>query len=63
AGDNTVSGRITFIRDMGSSVEVHLDCDGRDVLSVVQPRDWMGAGTGDIAHLRLPQNQCRVLAA
>ena len=62
-GGNTVSGRITFIRDMGSSVEVHLDCDGRDVLSVVQPRDWMGAGTGDIAHLRLPQNQCRVLAA
>ena len=63
AGDNTVSGRITFIRDMGSSVEVHLDCDGRDVLSVVQPRDWIGAGTGDVAHLRLPRNQCRVLAA
>ena len=63
AGDNTVSGRITFIRDMGSSVEVHLDCDGRDVLSVVQPRDWISAGTGDIAHLRLPRNQCRVLAA
>ncbi|CAN5884634.1 ABC transporter ATP-binding protein [soil metagenome] len=62
-GGNTVSGRITSIRDMGSSVEVHLDCDGRDVLSVVQPRDWVGAGTGDIAHLRLPQNQCRVLAA
>ncbi len=62
-GDNTVSGRITFVRDMGSSVEVHLDCDGRDVLSVVQPRDWMGAGAGDIAHLRLPKTQCRVLAA
>jgi putative spermidine/putrescine transport system ATP-binding protein len=63
AGANTVAGRITFIRDMGSSVEVHLDCDGRDVLSVVQPRDWTGAGTGEMAHLRLPQNQCRVLAA
>jgi putative spermidine/putrescine transport system ATP-binding protein len=62
-GGNMVSGRITFIRDMGSSVEVHLDCDGRDVLSVVQPRDWIGAGTGDVAHLHLPQNQCRVLAA
>jgi putative spermidine/putrescine transport system ATP-binding protein len=62
-GGNIVSGKITFIRDMGSSVEVHLDCDGRDVLSVMQPRDWIGGGPGDIAHLRLPQNQCRVLAA
>jgi putative spermidine/putrescine transport system ATP-binding protein len=62
-GCNTVPGRITFIRDMGSSVEVHLDCDGRDVLSVVQPRDWTGAGMGEMAQLRLPQNQCRVLAA
>jgi putative spermidine/putrescine transport system ATP-binding protein len=62
-GANSVSGRITFIRDMGSSVEVHLDCEGREVLSVVQPRDWTGAGTGDMAHLQLPQNQCRVLAA
>jgi putative spermidine/putrescine transport system ATP-binding protein len=60
---NTVSGRITFIREMGSSVEVHLDCDGKEVLSVVQPRDWTGAGMGETAHLRLPQNQCRVLAA
>ena len=63
AQDNTVACKITFVRDMGSSVEVHLDCEGRDLLSVVQPRDWTGAGAGDIAHLRLPQNQCRVLAA
>ncbi len=61
--DNTVACKITFVRDMGSSVEVHLDCEGADLLSVVQPRDWTGAGAGDIAHLRLPQNQCRVLAA
>jgi putative spermidine/putrescine transport system ATP-binding protein len=61
--ENTVSGRITLVRDLGSCVEVHLDCNGRDVLSVVQPRDWTGAGAGDLARLRLPQNQCRVLAA
>ena len=62
-GANMVCGRITAVRDMGSSVEVHLDCGGRDVLSVVQPRDWTGAAAGDYAHLRLPQTQCRVLAA
>jgi putative spermidine/putrescine transport system ATP-binding protein len=62
-GANTVSGRITYVRDMGSTVEVHLDCEGRRILSVIQPRDWIGVDAGDLAQVRLPENCCRVLAA
>lgn len=66
AGDgaaNEVAGRIVVVRDLGSSIEVRVDCDGRQILGIVQPRDWIGAAPGEMAHLRLPVQQCRVLAA
>jgi putative spermidine/putrescine transport system ATP-binding protein len=62
-GGNVVPARITSVRDMGSSMEVHLDCEGRRLLTVVQPREWIGAGAGELAQVRLPKDQCRVLAA
>jgi putative spermidine/putrescine transport system ATP-binding protein len=63
AGGNVVPARITSVRDLGSSMEVQLDCDGRRLLSVVQPREWIGAGAGEIAQARFPKEQCQVLAA
>jgi putative spermidine/putrescine transport system ATP-binding protein len=62
-GGNVVCARVTSIRDMGSNMEVHLDCEGRRLLSVVQPREWIGIGAGELAQVRLPKEQCRVLAA
>ncbi|WP_374576159.1 ABC transporter ATP-binding protein [Phenylobacterium sp.] len=59
---NEVSGTISLVRDMGASIEVRVDCDGRQILGVVQPRDWIGASPGEIAHVGLPAAQCRVLA-
>jgi putative spermidine/putrescine transport system ATP-binding protein len=61
-GCNEVSGTIALVRDMGASIEVRVDCDGRHILGVVQPRDWIGAAPGDVAHVNLPSQQCRVLA-
>lgn len=62
-GGNVVPARITSVRDLGSSMEVQLDCEGRRLLSVVQPREWIGAGAGEFAQARFPKDQCRVLAA
>ncbi|MBV9512209.1 MAG: ABC transporter ATP-binding protein [Caulobacteraceae bacterium] len=60
---NVVTARITAVRDMGAAMEVQLDCEGARLLSVVQPREWIGAGAGELAQVRLPQAECRVLAA
>ncbi|MDR3509459.1 MAG: ABC transporter ATP-binding protein [Caulobacteraceae bacterium] len=61
--DNVIAGRVTSVRDMGSNLEVILECDGGRLLTVVHARDWRGAGAGDVAHIWLPQDYCRVLAA
>ena len=61
-GCNEVAGVIRMVRDMGAYVEVRVDCEGGDILGVVQPRDWIGAARGDPAHIRLPAERCRVLA-
>jgi putative spermidine/putrescine transport system ATP-binding protein len=62
-GGNVVPARITSVRDLGSSMEIQLDCEGRRLLSVVQPREWIGAAAGEYAQARFPKDQCRVLAA
>lgn len=61
-GDNEVAGLISLVRDMGAYVEFRIDCQGQDILGVATPRDWIGAGPGEIAHVRLPIECCQVLA-
>jgi hypothetical protein len=63
ADDNIIAGRIASVRDMGSNLEVLLDCDGGRLLTVVHSREWGGARAGEVAHIWLPQDHCRVLAA
>jgi putative spermidine/putrescine transport system ATP-binding protein len=60
---NVVGARITSVRDMGSNLEVRLECEGRSLMTVVQPREWIGVGAGQMAHVWLPKDHCRVLAA
>jgi putative spermidine/putrescine transport system ATP-binding protein len=60
---NVVEARITSVRDMGSNMEVQLECEGRSLMTVVQPREWIGVGAGQTAHVWLPKDHCRVLAA
>ena len=60
---NIIAGRVISVRDMGSNLEVMLDCEGGRLLTVLHAREWRGAGAGDLAHIWLPQDHCRVLAA
>lgn len=61
-GANEVAGVISRVRDMGAYVEYRIDCQGHDILGVATPRDWTGASAGEIAHIRLPAENCQVLA-
>ena len=56
-------GRIVFVRDMGASVEVHVDCAGTPIISVTTRRDWIGLAAQDPVTVDLPPEACRVLAS
>ncbi len=40
AGDGYQRGRVTFVRDVGSSVEVHLETQNRPLLTTMSPGHW-----------------------
>jgi len=60
-GENRLPGEITFIRDLGASVEISLDCGGVSVLAITTPKDRPRAGVGDRAMVELPPAACIAL--
>jgi len=63
AGENRLTGAVTFIRDLGASVEITTQCDGIEVLAVTTPRDRPNASVGDAVSVELPAPSCVVLAS
>jgi putative spermidine/putrescine transport system ATP-binding protein len=61
AGDNRLPGTITFIRDLGASVEITARCDDMEVLAVMTPRERPQASVGDPVSVELPAASCVVL--
>jgi putative spermidine/putrescine transport system ATP-binding protein len=60
-GENRLGGTITFIRDLGASVEITARCDGIEVLAVTTPRERPQARVGDEVSVELPAPSCVVL--
>jgi len=60
-GENRISGKVTFIRDVGASVETHTDCDGVELISVAAPKDRPDVRQGDAVSVELPADACVVL--
>ncbi len=54
--------RVTFIRDLGESVQIVLDLEGREVSAVFTPRDRPEVGLGDTVHLTFEPGRRVVLA-
>ena len=61
AGENRIAGEVTFIRDVGASVETHSNCDGVEVISVAAPKDRPDVRQGDAVAVELPAEACVVL--
>ncbi len=61
APGRALPARVTFVRDMGASLEIHLDCAGTRLIGVVAPRDWIGASADDNVAIELPAGTVRVL--
>ena len=60
-GDNRLTGQVAFIRDVGSSVEIYLDCGGLQITSQSTPKGRPDVGQGDRATATLPPEACVVL--
>jgi putative spermidine/putrescine transport system ATP-binding protein len=60
-GDNRLPGRVSFVRDVGSSVEIYLDCIGMQIISQSTPKGRPAVKQGDKATAVLPAAACVVL--
>ncbi|HEX2527013.1 MAG TPA: ABC transporter ATP-binding protein [Geminicoccus sp.] len=62
-GPNHLPAKVTFVRDLGASVEIMLECSGREILAVSSPRTRPAVDTGDAVTIELPPAACVVLAS
>ena len=62
-GENRLPGEITFIRDLGASVEITVNCNGVTVLAMTTPKERPEARVGDKAMVELPRSACVVLSS
>jgi putative spermidine/putrescine transport system ATP-binding protein len=60
-GLNRIHGRVAFVRDVGSSVEIYIDCDGLQITSQSTPKGRPPIKQGDDATVILPPEACVVL--
>lgn len=56
-----LKGKVTFIRDLGSTIETFVDVDGTSMTAVSSPRERLDIAIGDAVGLHLPAEQCVVL--
>jgi putative spermidine/putrescine transport system ATP-binding protein len=62
-GPNLIPGTITFVRDLGASVEINVRCNEQDLLAVTTPRERPRAQVDDPVMVELPSAGCVVLAS
>lgn len=59
--ENTLEGRVAFVRDVGSTVEIYLECNGFQIISQSTPKGRPAVREGDTATAVLPPSACVVL--
>src|SRR5262249_42261972 len=57
-GENRLPGTVSFIRDLGASVEITARCEAFEVLAVTTPRERPQAGVGAAVSIELPAACC-----
>lgn len=57
AGENILPGRVTFVRDIGSSVETFIDCGGAEIVHMGVPEGDPLFGDGDRVSVLFPPDK------
>ena len=60
-GQNRLAGKVSFVRDVGASVETFVDCNGLSIVSIASPKDRPDARQGDDVLVELPAESCVVV--
>jgi putative spermidine/putrescine transport system ATP-binding protein len=56
-------GTVTFVRDIGATIETTVDCGGISFTALSTPNQSVGLSIGHPVSITLPQEACRVLGA
>ena len=62
-GPNQLQGKVSFVRDVGSNVEIYLECQGLQLTSRSTPKGRPDLDQGDTATAELPPEACVVLTS
>ena len=54
-------GRVTFVRDLGGTIETYVDVGGTPIIAVTTPRERLALSAGDEVGVVLPAECCVVL--
>ncbi|RDU95239.1 ABC transporter ATP-binding protein [Trinickia dinghuensis] len=60
---NRIAGKVTFIRDVGASIEATIDCDGFVLTAATTPRETPDLSVGMVVSAELPAYSCKLIAA
>ena len=61
AGSNRLPGKVSFIRDIGATVEILVDCAGQEVIAMMTPKDRPSVTLGMEVAVECPEDACAVL--
>jgi putative spermidine/putrescine transport system ATP-binding protein len=61
AGPNRLPGVVDFVRDLGATVEIIVDCQGEKVISMATPKDRAAVEIGSAVAVECPPAACKVL--
>ncbi len=59
-GGNQLDGVVTFIRDVGASVETYVDCSGLQIVAMATPKERPAVAKGEKVKVELPPECCVV---
>ena len=63
AAPNTFAGVVTFVRDVGVSIEATIACEGFTLTATTTPRETPDLHTGMPVFAELPPHACKLIAA
>jgi putative spermidine/putrescine transport system ATP-binding protein len=61
AANAAMQGDVTFVRDLGSTIEVFIDCEGTEIIAVESPRARRAIETGTRVGVTIDPEHCVVL--
>jgi putative spermidine/putrescine transport system ATP-binding protein len=60
-GEGTIDGTVTFVRDLGATIETYIEAAGSTIIAVTTPRERVDVAAGDKVGVILPAESCVVV--